>query len=75
MSYHKTSLSELRGVIRNVIMLPEPGKYVDNDPMDPMEDSSQGRIARYRKLANFCVQSPLIWYTVYAGDKLLEGIN
>ena len=64
--------AELRGVIRNVIMLPEPGKFVDIDPMNPMEDSPQGRIARYRKLANFCVQSPLIWHNVHAGEKLLN---
>lgn len=64
--------AELRGVIRNVIMLPEPGKFVDLDPMDPMNDTPQGRIARYRKLANFCIQSPLIWHNIYAGEKLLN---
>ncbi|MCY4404205.1 MAG: phytanoyl-CoA dioxygenase family protein [Candidatus Poribacteria bacterium] len=64
--------AELRGVIRNVIMLPEPGKFVDIDPMNPMEDSPQGRIARYRKLGNFCVQSPLIWHNVFAGEKFLN---
>ncbi|MDE0484159.1 MAG: phytanoyl-CoA dioxygenase family protein [Candidatus Poribacteria bacterium] len=64
--------AELRGVIRNVIMLPEPGKFIDLDPMDPMNDTPQGRIARYRKLANFCVQSPLIWHNIYAGEKLLN---
>ena len=64
--------AELRGVIRNVIMLPEPGKFIDLDPMDPMNDTPQGRIARYRKLANFCIQSPLIWHNIYAGEKLLN---
>ena len=64
--------AELRGVIRNVIMSPEPGTKADIDPMDPMEDSPQGRIARYRKLANFCVQSPLIWHNVHGGEKLLN---
>ena len=64
--------AELRGVIRNVILLPEPGQFVDIDPMDPMLNSQQGRIARYRKLANFCVQSPLIWHNIYAGDQLLN---
>lgn len=64
--------AELRGVIRNVIMLPEPGTFVDTDPMDPMRDSPQGRIARYRKLSNFCVQSPLIWHNVHAGAALLD---
>lgn len=64
--------AELRGVIRNVLMLPNPGEFVDYDPMDPMEDSPQGRIARYRKLNNFCVQSPLIWHNVFAGPALLN---
>lgn len=64
--------AELRGVIRNVIMSPDPGKFVDIDPMDPMDDSPQGRIARYRKLSNFCVQSPLIWHNVHAGPELLR---
>lgn len=64
--------AELRGVIRNVIMLPEPGKFIDLDPMDPMNDTPQGRIARYRKLANFCIQSPLIWHNIYAGEKLIN---
>ncbi len=64
--------AELRGVIRNVIMLPEPGTFVDIDPRDPMKDSPQGRIARYRKLSNFCVQSPLIWHNVHAGAALLN---
>ena len=64
--------AELRGVIRNVLMLPNPGEFVDFDPMDPMEDSPQGRIARFRKLNNFCVQSPLIWHNVFAGPALLN---
>jgi len=64
--------AELRGVIRNVLMLPNPGEFVDYDPMDPMEDSPQGRIARYRKLNNFCVQAPLIWHNVFAGPALLN---
>ena len=45
----KDVAAQLRGVIRNHIMLPDPGDFVDIDPMDPMEDSPQGRIARYRK--------------------------
>ena len=64
--------AELRGVIRNVLMLPNPGEFVDYDPMDPMEESPQGRIARYRKLNNFCVQSPLIWHNIFAGTALLN---
>ena len=62
---------ELRGVIKNVIMLPAPGKFAENDPMNPKEDSPNGRIARYRKLGNFCIQSPLIWHNVHAGPNLL----
>ena len=38
--------AELRGVIRNHIMQPDPGQSADIDPMDPMENSPQGRIAR-----------------------------
>ena len=64
--------SELRGVIRNVLMLPNPGEFVDYDPMDPMDDSPQGRIARFRKLANFCTQSPLIWHNIHTGPALLN---
>lgn len=64
--------AELRGVIRNHIMLPDPGQVADMDPMDPMDDSPQGRIARYRKLSNFCVQSPLIWHNIHAGPEILN---
>ena len=64
--------AELRGVIRNHIMLPDPGQVADIDPMDPMDDSPQGRIARYRKLSNFCVQSPLIWHNIHAGPEILN---
>ena len=68
----KDVAAQLRGVIRNHIMLPDPGDFVDIDPMDPMEDSPQGRIARYRKLSNFCVQSPLIWHNVHAAPEVLN---
>ncbi len=64
--------AQLRGVIRNVLMLPNPGEFADFDPMNPMEDSPQGRIARYRKLANFCVQSPLIWHNIHTGPAMLN---
>ena len=40
--------------------------------MDPMDDSPQGRIARYRKLSNFCVQAPLIWHSVHAAPEILN---
>ena len=68
----KELAAELRGVIRNHIMLPDPGQFADIDPMDPMDDSPQGRIARYRKLSNFCVQSPLIWHNVHASPEILN---
>ena len=68
----KDLAAQLRGVIRNVLMLPKPGEFVDFDPMDPMEDSPQGRIARYRKLNNFCVQVPLLWHNIHAGPALLN---
>ena len=64
--------TQLRGVIRNVLMLPNAGDFADYDPMDPMEDSLAGRIARFRKLANFCVESPLIWHNIHAGPALLN---
>jgi len=64
--------AELRGVIRNHIMLPDPGQFADMDPMDPMDDSPQGRIARYRKLSNFCVQAPLIWHSIHAAPEILN---
>ena len=66
------SAAELRGVIRNHIMLPDPGQSADMDPMDPMDDSPQGRIARYRKLSNFCVQAPLIWHNIHAAPGILN---
>ena len=64
--------TQLRGVIRNVLMLPNAGEFADYDPMDPMDGSPEGRIARFRKLANFCVESPLIWHNVHAGPALLN---
>ena len=64
--------AQLRGVIRNVLMLPNAGEFADYDPMDPMKDSPEGRIARFRKLANFCVESPLIWHHIHTGPGLLN---
>ena len=68
----KDLAAELRGVIRNVLMLPNAGEFADVDPMDPMDDSPQGRIARFRKLANYCVESPLIWHNIHAGPAVLN---
>ena len=64
--------AQLRGVIRNVLMLPNAGEFADYDPMDPMNDSPEGRIARFRKLANFCVESPLIWHNIHTGPTVLN---
>ena len=64
--------AQLRGVIRNVLMLPNAGEFADYDPMDPMDNSPQGRIARFRKLANFCVESPLIWHNIHTGPAVLN---
>ena len=68
----KDLAAQLRGVIRNVLMLPNAGEFADYDPMDPMEDSLEGRIARFRKLANFCIQSPLIWHNIHTSPAMLN---
>ena len=59
--------AEMRGVIKNVILSPEPDARADADPMDPMGDTPGARAARFRKLNNFCHTSPLIWNAVYVG--------
>lgn len=61
---------ELRGIIKNTILMPEPEAKADGDPMDPMGDSPQARAARFRKLGRFCSKSPLIWHNVHAGEKM-----
>lgn len=63
---------ELRGVIKNELLKPEPDGRPDADPMDPMGDTPEARSARFRKLGNFCVLSPLIWHTFQAGEKMLS---
>ena len=63
----RDSAIELRGVIKNTILMPEPDTKADVDPMDPMGNSVAARAARFRKLSNFCAQSPLIWHKVHAG--------
>lgn len=62
---------EMRGVIKNVILSPEADESANLDPMDPMGDSPTARAARFRKLANFCVKSPLIWHHFHAGPQAL----
>jgi hypothetical protein len=58
---------EIRGVLRNRILTPDVETRRDEvDPSDPMGNSPEARQARLRKLSNFCISSPLIWYTVHA---------
>lgn len=61
---------ELRGVIKNTILMPEPETRADADPMDPMGDSPAARAARFRKLGSFCVTSPLIWHNAHGGQAM-----
>lgn len=63
--------AELRGVIKNQVLLPEPDGRPDTDPMDPMGDTPEARAARFRKLGNFCITAPLIWHTFQAGEPIL----
>ena len=62
---------DMRGVIKNELLKPEPEGRPDTDPMDPMGDSPEAKSARFRKLGNFCVLSPLIWHTFQTGEKML----
>jgi len=62
---------ELRGVIKNILLTPEPDVRADADPMDPMADSPEARASRFRKLSHFAPKNPLIWYNVYASEALL----
>lgn len=61
---------ELRGVIKDTILKPDPGVKADADPMDPMGDTPEARAARFRKLGNFCIQSPLIWNNVHGSERV-----
>ncbi len=66
---------DMRGVIKNELLKPEPDGRPDVDPMDPMDpmgDTPEAKSARFRKLGNFCVQAPLIWHTFQAGEKMLS---
>lgn len=63
---------ELRGVIKNTILMPEPDTKADADPMDPMGDTPAARAARFRKLGRFCSRSPLIWHNVHGGEPMLR---
>lgn len=59
--------AEMRGVIKNVLLSPEPDARTDADPMDPMGDTPEARAARFRKLNGFCHTSPLLWQSAYIG--------
>ncbi len=62
---------DMRGVIKNELLKPEPSGNPNADPMDPMGDTPEARALRFRKLGNFCVESPLIWHTFHAGEEML----
>ena len=63
---------EMRGVIKNTIMSPEPHTSADADPMDPMnDDTPEARQARFRKLGKFCQESPLIWDNFHVSEQML----
>lgn len=67
---------EIRGVIRNTILAPDPGNTVGAsadpmDPMDPMGNSPEAKAARFRKLGMLGVSSPLIWDALYTGEPIV----
>ena len=62
---------DMRGVIKNELLKPEPSGNPNADPMDPMGDTPEARALRFRKLGNFCVESPLIWHTFHTGKEML----
>lgn len=63
---------DLRGVIKNELLKPEPSGRPDVDPMDPMGDTPEARAMRFRKLGHFCLESPLIWHTFHTGEEMLS---
>ncbi len=66
----KETAAELRGVIKNTVLMPEPDVMADADPMDPMGDSAKARESRFRKLSNYCYRAPLIWLNVHGGPAI-----
>ncbi|MXY92596.1 MAG: phytanoyl-CoA dioxygenase family protein [Caldilineaceae bacterium SB0664_bin_27] len=66
----KETAAELRGVIKNTVLMPEPDVLADADPMDPMGDSARARESRFRKLSNYCYRAPLIWLNVHGGPAI-----
>lgn len=64
---------QIKGAIRNHILTPaNEAAGQEYDPMDPMGNSPEARAARFRKLASFCVESPLIWHTVHGSSAMLR---
>jgi len=63
---------DMRGVIKNEILQPEPSGSPDEDPMDPMGNSPEAKARRFRKLGNFCSRSPLIWHSFHTGTSMLS---
>jgi hypothetical protein len=67
----KDTAFDMRGVIKNELLKPEPSGRPDADPMDPMGDTPEAHAMRFRKLGNFCIEAPLIWHTFHTGEKML----
>ena len=61
---------EMRGVLKDFLLRPEPGLKTDADPMDPMGDTPQARAARFRKLSGFGPRLPLIWHYYYGSEAM-----
>lgn len=64
---------EVRGVIKDHIQRPDVANIGhDADPMDPMKDDTpDARAARFRKLGNLGVASPVLWQNVYTNPNVL----
>ncbi len=81
----RDTVTEIRGVIRNQILMGEPSSRRDQlDPMAPpgtpgsasgADDAVEARLARLRKLGNFCCTAPLIWHSVQAGEPVLSVVR
>ena len=62
---------DLRGVIKNELLKPEPDGRPDPDPMDPMGDTPAARALRFHKLGNCCSKAPLILHTFHVEEPML----
>lgn len=69
----------MRGVILNHILTPEAGDQqgTDADPMDPMNagNTPEDRAARFRKLGRLGFESPVLWHTFYANERVLDVVR